>query len=100
MTIIITESAADDIASGSRFYERQESGLGSYFKGSIFSDIESLRIYAGTHEVHFSKYYRKIAGRFPYAIYYSLDDDVIGVYAVVDTRRDPTRIVTRLGGIG
>jgi hypothetical protein len=31
-----------------QFYERQETGLGWYFLDSLFSDIDSLLLYAGT----------------------------------------------------
>jgi len=96
MNIFITESAADDIAVGYLFYEQQFRGLGDYFEASIFADLRSLVIYAGTHEIHFDLYYRKIASRFPYAIYYTIEDDVIRIHAVADTRRDPSIIENKL----
>ncbi len=95
MTIIITESAADDIAEGFLFYEEQFSGLGDYFESSIFADIRSLVIYAGVHELHFGLYLRKIASRFPHAIYYTVEGETVRVHAVFDTRRDPNRIENR-----
>ena len=87
MNIVITESASDDIAEGYIFYEEQYLGLGNYFEASILADIRSLVIYAGVHEIHFGIYYRKIASRFPYAIYYTAENDIIHIYAVADTRR-------------
>ncbi|MGD9564297.1 MAG: hypothetical protein AB7F88_19110 [Pyrinomonadaceae bacterium] len=68
MNIVITESAADDIADGYLFYEQQFPSLGGYFETSIFADFRSLVLYAGVHEIHFDHYYRKIATRFPYSI--------------------------------
>ncbi len=96
MRISITESAADDIAGGYLFYEQQFPGLGDYFEASIFADLRSLVIYAGMHEIHFDLYYRKIAAKFPYAIYYTVENDVIRVHAVADTRRDPTLVENKL----
>ena len=95
MMIVITESASDDIAEGFLFYEMQEQGLGEYFESSIQADIRSLVIYAGVHEVHFNEFYRKIASRFPYAIYYSIEDETVFIHAVLDTRRDPTKVANR-----
>lgn len=95
MRIVITESASDDIAEGFLFYEMQEQGLGEYFESSIQADIRSLVIYAGVHEVHFNEFYRKIASRFPYAIYYSIEDETVFIHAVLDTRRDPTKVANR-----
>jgi hypothetical protein len=69
MTIDILDGAEKDLVEGFEFYERQLVGLGDYFLDSIFSDIESLQLYAGIHAVHFG-YCRLLAKRFPFAIYY------------------------------
>lgn len=49
MKIRILESAREDLKEGFYFYESQERGVGSYFLESLFSDIESLRLFAGIH---------------------------------------------------
>ena len=56
MKIIILPSAREDLAEGFRFYEQQEEGLGSYFLESLFSDIDSLRLYAGIHRKVFGSH--------------------------------------------
>ena len=96
MMIDMTESASDDIAESHLFYELQEAGLGYYFETSIMSDIRSLVVYAGVHEIHFNKYHRKIASHFPHAIFYRVESGVIRVYAILDTRRNPDLISERL----
>ena len=96
MRIAVTESASDDIPEGYLFYESQENGLGSYFETSILSQIRSLQIFAGLHEIHFDNYYRMITRHFPYAVYYRIEGDVVLVYAVVDTRRSPEWISDKL----
>ncbi len=95
MKIVITESASDDIAESYLFYELQFHGLGDYFESSIFADIQSLVVYAGIHEVNFGAYFRMIASHFPYAIYYKVDENVIEIWAILDTRRDPSIIAKR-----
>lgn len=97
MRIELFDEAEQDLIDGFEFYERQEAGLGPYFLDSLFSDIESLQIYAGLHAMYFG-YYRLLAKRFPYAIYYRLfnDLDLARVYAVLDCRRSPERIAERL----
>lgn len=96
MKIRILESASQDLIEGFHFYEKQESGLGTYFMDSLFSDIDSLQIYAGTHIVFFSKYHRMLSKRFPFAIYYRVADNEVLVYAVLDCRRNPAWIRKRL----
>lgn len=47
MRIEILDSAEKDLLDSFKFYERQSKGLGNYFLESIFSDIDSLNLYAG-----------------------------------------------------
>lgn len=59
------------------------------------ADLDSLQIYGGIHSVHFG-YYRMLAKRFPFAIYYRIEDDIAKVYAILDWRRNPAWIRDRL----
>lgn len=47
MKVEILDEAQNDLLDGFRFYENQSEGLGDYFLDSLFSDIDSLQIYAG-----------------------------------------------------
>lgn len=89
MKILILESASRDLTDGHWFDEKQSEGLGSYFLDSVFSDIESLRIYAGIHPVIYEKYNRMLTARFPFSIFYNVIDDTVYIYAILDCRRDP-----------
>ena len=95
MNIQILTPAKIDISNGADFYEHQEEGLGKYFLESIFGDIESLRIYRGVH-IKVNDYYRLLAKRFPYAIYYKYNEKTIFIYAVLDTRSNPIHTRKRL----
>ncbi|GAX62361.1 helicase [Candidatus Scalindua japonica] len=96
MKIKVLPSASQDLVDGYRFYEKQSSGLGSYFKDTLFSDIDSLSIYGGIHPVHYGKYYRLLSKRFPFAVYYTIQHDVVCVFAVLDCRRKPAWIRNKL----
>ncbi|TQV81529.1 type II toxin-antitoxin system RelE/ParE family toxin [Aliikangiella coralliicola] len=96
MKIKILSSAKRDLSEGFLFYEKQSSGLGEYFLDSLFSDIDSLMIYAGTHQIFFDNYYRMLSKRFPFAIYYQVKNQTSFVYAVLDCRRNPGRIKEKL----
>ena len=58
MRIRLLDRAEEDLIQGFDFYEKQERGIGTYFLDCLASDIESLRLYAGTHPVHFGRYRR------------------------------------------
>ena len=49
MKIRLLDAAVQDLIEGYDFYEKQENGLGAYFIDTLFSDIDSLLIYAGIH---------------------------------------------------
>ncbi|OGV74921.1 MAG: hypothetical protein A3K19_09110 [Lentisphaerae bacterium RIFOXYB12_FULL_65_16] len=95
MKIVILRSAIEDLARGREFYERQGEGLGNYFDESLAADIESLRLYAGIHGMAHG-HHRLLATKFPYAVYYGVEAGQIRVRAVLDCRRDPKWIRSRL----
>ncbi len=94
--IRILESAKCDLEEGFHFYEYQKEGLGYYFIETLMSDIESLNISACIHSIHFGRYYRLLSKRFPFAVYYVVEENEIRIYAVIDCRRDPAWIRKRL----
>ena len=96
MRIEVLDSAQQDLLAGFAFYERQAYGLGSYFLDSLFSDIDSLRLFAGVHAVHFGRYHRLLSKRFPFAIYYRLEADTVRIRAILDCRQDPRMVTDRL----
>ena len=92
MRIEILASARDDLIDGFHYYEQKEGGLGNYFLASLYSDIESLRIFGGIHAKAYRGYHRSLSQRFPFAIYYTLEGDTVVVRAVMDCRRNPSWI--------
>ena len=71
MKIKILPSALADLDRGRAFYARQSKTVGDYFLDSLFSDIDSLELYAGVHMKVFD-FHRLLAKRFPYAVYYTV----------------------------
>jgi len=96
MNLHILASAINDLADGRDFYERQGEGLGGYFLNSLFSDIDSLMLYAGIHRMVFG-FHRLLSRRFPYAVYYRIETgNAVVVYRVLDCRQNPRKIRTAL----
>jgi plasmid stabilization system protein ParE len=92
MKIKLLSSALEDLYEGRVFYEKQGEGLGEYFFDSLFSDVDSLTLYAGIHPKSFGCH-RLLSKRFPYAIYYRMEgESVVVVWRVLDLRRNPKRI--------
>lgn len=95
MKIVILPSAIEDLVDGFEFYEKQDAGLGGYFLESLYSDIDSLQLYAGIH-LKVRSFHRLLSKRFPFAIYYDQSGQTTRVWAVLDCRRNPTWILRRL----
>ncbi len=95
MQVEVLDEAEQDLVDGTHFYEAQEPGVGQCFLDALFSDVDSLQLYAGIHPAQFG-YYRLLSKRFPYAVYYRVEGNVAQVWAVLDCRQDPEKIVARL----
>ena len=95
--VVVLDDAAEDLAGGIAFYEAQEPGVGQYFFDSLLSDIDSLQLYAGIHRQQMG-FFRMLARRFPFAIYYDVEDEIARVAAVLDMRRDPAWIRKEIQG--
>jgi hypothetical protein len=93
--IFILKEAIDDLEEGKNFYNQNEQGVGDYFWDSLISDIESLVIFAGIHNRQYG-YYRMLAKRFPYAVYYEIKDAIVYVVAVLPVRRSPEWVYKKL----
>ncbi len=94
-TLLLTELSQKDIYASQDFYETQSQNLGIYFYDSIICDLDALKFYAGIHQKYFG-FYRMLTKRFPYAIYYDIEDSMVIVHAILHTRKDLKFIEERL----
>lgn len=96
MKLQILDAAREDLVEGFGFYERGEQGIGDYFLSCLYADIESLRIFGGIHRRVYQNLHRSLSKRFPFAIYYTLEEDTVIVRAILDCRRNPSWIRSKL----
>lgn len=94
--IRISDEALHDLNEGFLFYEAQTEGLGDYFAACLRSDIEGLRISAGTHRIVYRDYHRLLSRVFPHGIFYTYSSTEAILWAVIDLRRDPAWIRIKL----
>jgi plasmid stabilization system protein ParE len=85
MRIEISDEAQQDLIDGAASYDNREPGIGNYFLDCLFSDIDSLILYAGIHPV-IHGYHRMLSKRFPFAAFYRVDGLVVRVRAALDCR--------------
>jgi hypothetical protein len=93
--ILISEDAFGDLNDGFLFYEAQEVGLCDYFTACLRADVERLKTTAGIHR-EVQGFHRLLSRVFPHGIFYTLQADRITVWAVIDLRRNPEWVSSRL----
>ena len=96
MKVALSTGAEQDLLDGFEFYEFQQTNLGWYFLDSLYSDIDSLELFAGIHHKRFGDFYWTTSKRFPFSIYYRLTDGTATVIAVLDSRQNPVKTQPRL----
>ncbi|MCT0213299.1 MULTISPECIES: type II toxin-antitoxin system RelE/ParE family toxin [unclassified Synechococcus] len=95
MDIRLLDAARDDLRNGWIFYECQLLGLGDRFLDAIEADVRSLSLCAGIHP-QVDGFHRLLIRRFPFALYYLVEEASIDIYAILDCQRDPFWIRSRL----
>lgn len=93
--VVVLEAAASDLERGVDFYDAIEDGVGLYFRDSLIADIRRLGVYFGEHRIHLG-FFRSLASKFPYAIYYRDMEGTRQVVAVLDLRRSTEWIQDQL----
>jgi plasmid stabilization system protein ParE len=87
---LLSDVAADaDIEAAFEWYESEQSGLGLEFLEEVRAAYARILDGPLKYQELRSGIRRALTRRFPYAIYFSVQDALIIVIAVLDTARDP-----------
>jgi len=84
-----TPEASEDVAEAFSWYERQQPGLGREFETHLDSAIAMIRAMPAAGSPVHRGLRRCLLARFPFAVYYAAEDDVLVMRAVLHHRRDP-----------
>ncbi len=96
MKALLLREAREDLRRGWLFYQSKSPGLGDYFLDSLSRDIQDLETLRVTHQV-IHGFHVMPARKFPFAIFYRIQNATIEIVAIIDGRRNPTWIGDRLG---
>ena len=91
MLVKLRDEAQVDLLEGAWFYEKKNDGLGERFIGFVQAELLQLGDNYGIHEKVFGLH-RKLVDRFPFAIYYLVNENFVNVVAILDCRRNPEDI--------
>ena len=87
--LIIRPEAEQDIQMAFSWYEKRVSGLGMEFLRCVDVAIAQVNRSPRTYPIIYNKIHRILTRRFPFGIFYIINNDKIVVLAVLHARRDP-----------
>lgn len=87
--LLIRRQAKSDLRQAARGYEGQSSGLGREF----VAEVEAVLNRIGENPLQYQTIYREvrraIPRKFPYGVFYRIEQSDIVVFAIVHLHRDP-----------
>ena len=89
MKLRYTDRAKDDVELAFAWYERQRRGLGFEFLDCVETAVKSILENQEMYRIYYSIYRRCVIRRFPFSVFYTVEDTEIVVHSVFDNRQDP-----------
>jgi plasmid stabilization system protein ParE len=94
--IAFAPEVQQDVREAYDWYEERRAGLGEEFLSCVEACLERIcrspEIHAFVHE----NYRRALVRRFPYAVFYEFEGNLVTVYCVFHTSCDPAKWRSRL----
>lgn len=92
MKLHYTGRAKNELDIAFAWYERQRRGLGFEFLDCVEVAIEMIlqmpKMYAGHHH----NFRRALVRRFPFSVFYTIEEKEIVVHAIFDNRQTPAKL--------
>ena len=91
MKLRYTVRAKDDIELAFRWYERQRRGLGYDFLDCVEAAVRSILENPTIFRIYYSRFRGYVVRRFPFSIFYTIEDEEIIVHSIFNNRQDPRK---------
>ena len=92
MRLRYTRRAWNDLDIAFEWYEEQRRGLGFDFLDCVEASIVTIQQMPKLYAKHHEHFRRALVRRFPYSIFYTIEDEEIVVHAIFHNRQDPIRL--------
>ncbi len=86
--MIIRPEAANDIADVYNWYEAKRSGLGIKFQRNLDQAFRRIAVLPEGYRLVYRDVRRVLTERFPFSVYYRIEEGEIVILAVIHSRRD------------
>jgi plasmid stabilization system protein ParE len=94
--LIIAAEAEKDLAEAYQWYEKRRAGLGDDFLSAVDACVQAICRTPEMHQAIYKNYRRGLVRRFPYAVFYDYENQIVTVYCIFHTSRDPLKWRLRL----
>lgn len=96
LPVTIRPEAEKDIEEAANWYEQRREGLGDAFLDEIQNVLVAISERPAAYAVLHRGVRRALIKRFPFGVFYRLEDDGLVVFAVMHGRRHPRRWMERV----
>ena len=91
MKLRYTDRAKDDVELAFAWYERQRRGLGFEFLDCVEIAVKTIIENSEMYRIHYLKFRGCVVRRFPFSVFYTVEEKEIVVHSVFDNRQDPEK---------
>ena len=89
MKVFYTERGREDLNVAFSWYEQQRTGLGLAFLDCVEEVIETICSMPRLYPEYYKSFRRALVRRFPFSVFYTVEEEMIVVHAVFDNRQNP-----------
>ncbi len=92
MKISYTNRAREELETAFLWYEDQQAQLGRGFLDCVELVLMEIREMPKRFPVLHGSFHRALLSRFPFAVFYTIEEREIIIHAVFDTRQNPAKL--------
>jgi plasmid stabilization system protein ParE len=89
MKLRYTDRSKDEVELAFAWYERQRRGLGFEFLDCVEAAFQNIIDYPELYQIRYSYFRGCHIRRFPFSVFYTIEETEIVVHSVFDNRQDP-----------
>jgi toxin ParE1/3/4 len=91
MILRYTERSKDDLELAFEWYERQRRWLGFNFLDAVELSLKNILIFPEMYSICYANFRRCVIRKFPFSIFYTIEENEIVIHSVFDNRQDPKK---------
>ena len=95
--LLIDIDAMSDIEASVEWYNMQSPGLGTRFGKQVSQQINSLKNNPEAYGVRYLNVRCMLVKKFPFLVHFTIDNNMVGVFAVFHASRNPMIWAKRMG---